>query len=133
MQNNKIATFEFEKPFVFVTFTGNDFDDESFEQYRLKSHKGFEWKKYAMVYDISQIEYVQSKYRDLQAKDIKDNQEKIKNKAIGLAIVAPSFIQRTFVKTIFLILSYPSKVKIFENKEEAIEWINGLLEREKSN
>lgn len=130
MKDKSIAIFEFEKPFVFVTFTGNDFNDKNFEEYTLQSHKAFEWNRYAMIYDISKVEYVQSKYRDLQAKDIQKNKEKIENKAIGLAVIAPSFLQRTLAKAVFLIISYPSKIKVFENKEEAMSWINELLEEE---
>ncbi|WP_338766475.1 STAS/SEC14 domain-containing protein [Bernardetia sp. ABR2-2B] len=129
MSSLPIATFQFEKPFVYVSFTGNDFDDENFEEYKKSSHKAFEWERYGMIYDISKVEYVQTKYRTLQAEDIKKHKEQIENKAIGLAVIAPSFFQRTFAKTIFLIISYPSKVEVFESEEKAMKWMNKLLEK----
>ncbi len=130
MENQSLANFEFEKPLIYVNFTGNEFTDENFEEYTLQSQKAFEWERYGMIYDVSKVEYVQAKYRILQGKDVKENKEKIENKAIGLALIAPSFLQRTLIQAVFLIISYPSKVKICKDKEEAMEWINELLEKE---
>lgn len=133
MENQSLATFEFEKPLVYVTFTGNEFNDKNFEKYTLQSHKAFEWDRYGMIYDVSKVEYVQAKYRILQGKDVKENKDKIENQAIGLALIAPSFLQRTLIQAVFLIISYPSKVQIFKDKKEAMKWINELLEEEEIN
>lgn len=133
MENKPLAIFEFEKPLIYVNFTGNEFTDKNFEHYTLQSHKAFDWERYAMIYDVSKVQYIESKYRILQGNDIKANKEKIENQAIGLAVIAPSFLQRTFIQAVFLIISYPSKIKICKDKEEAMEWIHELLENEQTN
>lgn len=130
MEKQSLAHFEFEKPIIYVTFIGNDATDESFEEYTLQSHKAFEWERYVLVYDISKMQYLAAKYRILQGKDLENQKEKIENQAIGLAIIAPSFLQRTMIQAIFLIKPYPSKVKVCKDKKEAMEWINELLKEE---
>ncbi len=130
-KNNPIATFIFEEPIVYVNFTGNEFTDESFKEYATQSKKVFDWKRYGMIYNISKVEFVEEKYRTLQAYEIEENKKQIEEKAVGLAIIARSFFKRTFAKTVFLFLNYPSKVKICKDEEEAIEWINELLTKEK--
>lgn len=131
MENQPLAYFEFEQPIIYVTFTGNNATDKNFEEYTIQSHKAFEWERYALVYDISKMRYLAAKYRIMQGKDLENTKEKIAKQSIGLALIAPSFLQRTIVQAVFLIKPYPSKVKVCKDKEEAMEWINELLEKEK--
>lgn len=131
MEKQPLAIFEFDEPIIYVTFTENSATDESFEEYVQQSHKAFEWERYALVYDISKMQYLAAKYRIIQGKDLENTTEKIAKQSIGLALIAPSFLQRTLIQAIFLIKPYPSKVKIFKDKEEAMSWINELLEEEK--
>ncbi|WP_338812992.1 hypothetical protein V9L05_16820 [Bernardetia sp. Wsw4-3y2] len=130
MENQSLAIFEFEKPIIYVTFTENTATDENFEEYTLQSHKAFEWERYALIYDISKMQYLAAKYRIMQGKDLENTKDKIAKQSIGLALIAPSFLQRTIVQAIFLVKPYPSKVKVCKTKEEATEWINELLENE---
>ena len=71
-----------------------------------------------------------AKYRIQQGTSLKNNKENIEKYAIGMAIIAPSFIQRMILEGIFLIKPYPAPLKICQTEEEATTWINELLEKE---
>ncbi len=130
MENNSLATFKFEKPIIYVTFIGNEATDESFEEYTQLSNKAYEWKRYGMIYDVSKMKYLPAKYRIIQGNDIQKKENEIRQQSIGLAIIAPSFVQRIITEAVFAINAYPSKLKVFKTKEKAIQWMNELLEAE---
>jgi hypothetical protein len=133
MGNQSLAIFEFEKPLIYVNFTGNPATDQNVEEYIQLSHKAFEWERYGLIYDVSKMNYLPAKYRIMQGNDLERIKKEVKNQAIGLAIIAPSFLQRTLVQAIFFIKSYPSELKVCRTKEEAMNWMNKLLDKEDTN
>jgi hypothetical protein len=113
-----------------LTFQDITATDENFEEYLQLSRSCYEKDRFALIYDISKMRYLPSKYRIIQGNDLEASKYLIEEKSMGLAIIAPTIIQQLIVKGILLIKPYPSKLKVCSTMEEAMKWINDLLENE---
>ncbi|WP_291727651.1 hypothetical protein [Bernardetia sp.] len=119
-------------PLIQIEFTGVNATDENFVAYLEEMAKLSEQpKRYISIVDTSKATYLSAKYRIMQGKYLEERKEKIAEKAIAAIFVAPSFLQRTVLKAIFIVKSYPSPVFIVASKEEAQEKVKELLEKER--
>jgi len=128
------AIFDYsEFPLVHIKLTDTEITDQNFGDYVEEVGKIYEKGRYAIILDATNTKYVASKYRVLQGNTLKANKKIVENFSIGMAIIAPSVLQRMLLEGIFMIKPYPSELKVCKTKEEATEWINVLLEQENTN
>jgi len=121
------ATFDYsEFPLVKITLTDAEITDQNFAAYVQEIGKIYEKGRYAIILDATNTKYVASKYRVLQGNALKANKKMVENFSIGMAIIAPSVLQRMLLEGIFMIKPYPSEVKVCKTKREASEWKNEL-------
>ncbi|PIY12196.1 MAG: hypothetical protein COZ18_02645 [Flexibacter sp. CG_4_10_14_3_um_filter_32_15] len=133
METNKkpYAIFDYsEFPLVHVKLTDVEITDQNFKEYVDEVGKIYEKGRYAVILDATDTKYVAAKYRVLQGNALKVNKNNVAQFSIGMAIIAPSVLQRMLLEAVFMIKPYPSEVKVCKTKEEATEWINELLEKE---
>lgn len=126
------ATFDYsELPILKIEFTGENATDENFDEYLKESAViSSKTERYISILDTTKAKYLSAKYRILQGKYLEKNKERIEKQAIAIIFIAPSFLQRTVLKGIFLVKSYPSPVFIVSNKEEGMKKVNQLLDKE---
>jgi hypothetical protein len=128
---NPYATFDYENlPLVKVTLTRNKATDENFNSYLEEAHSIYKKGKYAMLFEPNGTLYLEGKFRIRQGKKIKEEYDLIKNTVIGLAIIVPLTMQRVVLNGIFLLSPYPSPYKFCKNEEEALHFLNQLIETE---
>lgn len=128
------AIFDYSKfPVVHIKLTNVEISDQNFTNYVEEVGKIYKKGKYAIILDATDTKYIAAKYRIIQGNALKLNKNNVTNFSIGMAIVAPSVLQRMLLEGVFMIKPYPSEVKVCKKKEEAIEWINELLEKENTN
>jgi hypothetical protein len=128
---NQYAIFDYsEFPLVHIKLTDAEITEQNFSDYVNEVEKIYEKGNYAIILDTTDTKYVAAKYRVMQGNSLKLNKNNIAQFSIGMAIIAPSVLQRMLLEAIFMIKPYPSEVKVCKKKEEAIEWVNELLETE---
>ncbi|WP_338812993.1 hypothetical protein V9L05_16825 [Bernardetia sp. Wsw4-3y2] len=133
MQTTKkpYAIFDYsEFPLVHIKLTDTEITDQNFQDYVDEVGKIYEKGRYAILLDATDTKYVGAKHRIMQGNALKLNKNNIAQFSIGMAIIAPSVLQRMLLEAVFIIKPYPSEVKVCKTKEEATEWINELLENE---
>ncbi len=123
-----------ELPIVKIEITGENATDENFSTY-LKEMASVPNKaeRYITILDGRKASYLAAKYRIMQGKYIENNKERTEKQSIAAIFIAPSFLQKTILKAIFLVKPYPSPVFIVNNNEEALIKTTQLLEEEKRN
>lgn len=128
------AIFDYSKfPVVHVKLTDVEITDQNFQDYVHEIGNLYQKGQYILLLDATDTQYVSAKHRILQGNAIKLNKDIITKFSIGMAIIAPSVLQRMLLEAVFIIKPYPSEVKVCKTKEEAIEWINDLLKKEQTN
>lgn len=128
------AIFDYSKfPVVHVKLTDVEITDQNFQDYVHEIGNLYQKGRYILLLDATDTQYVSAKHRILQGNAIKLNKDIITKFSIGMAIIAPSVLQRMLLEAVFIIKPYPSEVKVCKTKEEAIEWINDLLKKEQTN
>ncbi|WP_375560522.1 hypothetical protein ACE193_22970 [Bernardetia sp. OM2101] len=128
---NPYAIFDYSNfPLVHIKLTNAEITDQNFQNYVDEVGKIYERGRYAIILDATDTQYVASKYRVIQGNSLKANKKTVEKYSIGMAIIAPSILQRMLLEGVFMIKPYPSEVKVCKNPEEAKNWINELLEKE---
>lgn len=128
---NSYAIFDYSDfPLVHIKLTNAEITDQNFQNYVDEVGKIYERGRYAIILDATDTKYVAAKYRVMQGNALKANKKTVEKYSIGMAIIAPSVLQRMLLEGIFMIKPYPSEVKVCKKKEEAKKWINELLEKE---
>lgn len=128
------AIFDYsEFPLVRVKLTDVEITDQNFQEYVNEIGKIYEKGRYALLIDTTDTQYVAAKYRVMQGNALKANKDNVAKFSMGMAIIAPSVLQRMLLEAVFIIKPYPSKIKVCKNQDEAIHWINDLLEKETIN
>lgn len=128
------AIFDYSKfPVVHVKLTDVEITDQNFQDYVHEIGNLYQKGRYILLLDATDTQYVSAKHRILQGNALKLNKDTITKFSIGMAIIAPSVLQRMLLEAVFIIKPYPSEVKVCKTKEEAIEWINDLLKKEQTN
>jgi hypothetical protein len=123
------AIFDYsEFPLVHIKLTNAEITDQNFQDYVDEIGKIYEKGRYAIILDTTDTKYVAAKYRILQGNALKVNKNNVTQFSIGMAIIAPSVLQRMLLEAVFMIKPYPSEVKVCKTKNEAIKWINELLD-----
>lgn len=120
-------------PLVHVKLTDVEITEQNFQDYVDEVGKIYQKGRYAIILDATNTQYVAAKYRVMQGNALKLNKDNITQYSIGMAIIAPSVLQRMLLQAVFIIKPYPSEVKVCKTKEEATEWMNELLEKENVN
>lgn len=120
-------------PLVHVKLTDVEITEQNFQDYVDEVGKIYKKGRYAIILDATNTQYVAAKYRVMQGNALKLNKDNITQYSIGMAIIAPSVLQRMLLQAVFIIKPYPSEVKVCKTKEEATEWMNELLEKENVN
>ncbi|WP_338766477.1 hypothetical protein WAF17_03860 [Bernardetia sp. ABR2-2B] len=133
--NNKpYAVFDYsEFPLVHIKLTDVEITNQNFQDYVDEVGEVYKKGRYAIILDATDTKYVASKYRVIQGNALKENKKIVEKYSIGMAIIAPSVLQRMLLEGIFMIKPYPSELKVCKTEEEATKWINKLLEKEKTN
>ncbi len=125
------AIFDYsEFPLVHIKLTNADITNQNFGEYVSEVGKIYEKGRYAIILDATDTKYVSARHRIMQGNSLKVNKNYVAQFSIGMAIIAPSILQRMLLEAIFMIKPYPSEVKVCKTKEEAAEWINELLAKE---
>lgn len=128
---NPYAIFDYSNfPLVHIKLTNVEITDQNFSAYVEEVGKIYKKGRYAIILDTTDTQYVSAKHRILQGNSLKINKNNVAQFSIGMAIIAPSVLQRMLLQAVFMIKPYPSEVKVCKNEEEATEWINELLEKE---
>lgn len=120
-------------PLVHVKLTDVEITDQNFQDYVDEVGRIHEKGQYALILDTTHTQYVAAKYRVLQGNALKLNKDNIAQFSVGMAIIAPSILQRMLLEAIFIIKPYPSEVKVCKTTEEATEWIDELFRKENIN
>ncbi|WP_338765324.1 hypothetical protein WAF17_01390 [Bernardetia sp. ABR2-2B] len=118
-------------PLIQVELTGTKATDENFTAYLAEMEKiATQPERYISILDTTKASYLPVKYRIMQGKYLEKNKKHTAQKAIAAVFIAPSFIQRTVLKAIFMIKPYASPVFIVASKEDARQKVEELLEEE---
>ena len=117
-------------PLVHIKLTDAEITDQNFQSYVNEVGEIYKKGKYIILLDATDTKYVAAKYRTMQGNALKLNKKIVEEYSIGMAIVAPSVLQRMLLEGIFMIKPYPSEVKVCRTQREAEEWIDELLQRE---
>ncbi|WP_291727649.1 hypothetical protein [Bernardetia sp.] len=117
-------------PLVHIKLTDVEITEENFRNYVDEIGKIYERGRYAIVLDATDTKYVAAKYRVMQGNALKENKDNVAKYSIGMAIIAPSVLQRMLLEAVFIIKPYPGELKVCKTNEEATIWINTLLQKE---
>ncbi len=128
------AVFDYsEFPIVHIKLTDVEITDQNFQNYVNEVGQIYKKGRYAIILDTTKTKYVASKYRVIQGNALKLNKKIVEDYSIGMAVIAPSVLQRMLLEGIFMIKPYPSEVKVCKTEEEAKEWIGEIMEKEQEN
>ncbi|AFM06138.1 hypothetical protein Fleli_3832 [Bernardetia litoralis DSM 6794] len=125
------AIFDYsELPLVHIKLTNAEITDQNFGDYVNEVSEIYKKGRYVILLDATDTQYVAAKHRITQGNAIKLNKNNVTEFSIGMAIIAPSVLQRMLLEAIFMIKPYPSELKVCKTKKEALQWINEILEKE---
>ena len=114
-------------PIVQIRFTGNKSTDKNFQAYLDQNKACYRFrKKLAIVFDATEATIPSFSHQKMQAEWLKENKELMQQYCVVTAYVIPNLAIRAILKAIFALQKQPAAYKIFETKDEAMTWIDGL-------
>lgn len=114
-------------PIVIIRFTGNKSTDENFQAYLNQTKACYRSeKKLAIIFDATKATVPSFSHQKMQADWLKENKALMQEFCLGTAYVIPNLAIRAILKAIFALQKQPVAYKIFETKDEAMTWIDGL-------
>ena len=129
------AIFDYSQlPFIKVDFTEAELTEENFTAYLDEVYTLYlksDYKPVTVLIDMKNASYISSKYRIITGNRLKEEQENIKKYVVATAILTRNVIQNIVLKGIFVLAEFPSPLKIFSKEEEAIKWLEKMIEERK--
>ena len=117
MEQQPYVIFDYSEfpPLIQVELTGVKATDENFTVYLEEMGSvPDQAERYISILDMTKSNYLPAKYRIMQGKYLEKNKERTAQKAIAAIFVAPSFLQRTILKAIFIIKLHASPVFLLQ-------------------
>lgn len=121
-------------PLVRVTFTGAKSTDENFQTYLNENKDCYRHQRsIGILFDASNASIPSLKHQQMQAAWLKENRNLMVDFCVGTAYVIPNAAIRAILKMIFSFQKQPVLYRIFEYTQEAEQWLQSILPKEKIN
>lgn len=120
------ATFKRDDfPVIFIEFTGENANNENFQDYLDELDANYETKKpVGIVIDAAKAEFPQFQFQKKQANWMDANHDVLKNYCKGMAFVIPNAMLRNALKMIMGMTKNPAPYKVFPTMKKAKDWVN---------
>jgi len=116
-------------PLVFVTLPAVQSDEEVLDYFDELRACRVRYEPYAIVVDATASRGFSAKQRRMQADYVSEGLESSRRYLKGLAFVAPSQLIRGMLTAIFWFQRPESPHRVFTNREDAVAWARGQVEK----